>query len=345
MHGPDSAARDVLRLWVKKGHTRIEPSADGTRLDRYLACRFTYRSRTQWRKLIRAGCITVNDACVRPSRVLRQGDAINYIPFPREEPPIDRRTQILFLDAHLVGVAKSGNVPIHPSGRYFRHTLLHILATEHPEWGNLRVVHRLDRETSGIVIFGRDREATEHLAVQFRRREVQKRYLALVEGRPPKARFVIDRPLGKAKGSRIRKAVGIQEDGISAHTDVRVLHQGDGWAWVEARPRTGRLHQIRVHLQSAGLPILGDKVYGRDERFFLKFINNEPLTPEESALLGLPRQALHAYQLVIRHPASGERLSLTAPLPEDMAQALLERGLDPAPWQQRGDMPGDDMTG
>lgn len=330
----DQATRDVVKQWVRRGETRIEPSQDGQRLDRYLAARFTYRSRTQWREIVRAGRITVNGLVVRPARPLRAGDLIGYVPLVREEPAIDPGIDLLFLDDDLAGINKTGNLPIHPSGAYFRHTLIHLLAAEHPEWGDLRVIHRLDRETSGIIILGRSRAATETIARQFRAREVSKRYLAIVDGEPPADEFVIDQPLGPAQGSLIRKAVGVRADGIAAHTSVRVLHRGADWALVEARPRTGRLHQIRVHLKSARLPILGDKVYGQSEHFFLKFISDEAFTPQEQALLGMPRQALHAYQLALRHPKTDTALTLTAPLPADMAAVLSARGLDPRPWQK-----------
>ena len=329
---PEGATRDVVRRWVRRGETRIDPAHEGTRLDRYLAARFTYRSRTQWRRIIVEGRVTVNGRAVRPARALRTGDLVAYVPRRREEPEIDRAVAVLHVDDQLVAIAKTGNLPMHPSGAYFRHTLIHLLADEHPEWGTLRVIHRLDRETSGVVVFGRTREATDRVAHQFRRRTADKRYLALVHGSPRADAFTIDAPLGRAEGSLIRKAVGVRPDGVAARTDVRVLHRGPGWAFLEARPRTGRLHQIRVHLRHAGLPILGDKVYGLSEQFFLRFIADEPLTAQEQAALGLPRQALHAYSLALDHPATGERLELRSPLPPDLAGALRERGLDPGPW-------------
>jgi RluA family pseudouridine synthase len=321
--------RDSLRTWVRTGCTRIEAAHAGTRLDRYLATRFRYRSRTQWGHLIREGRMTVNGRAVRPARLLRAGDRIDYVPLRRPEPPVDRDCPILHADAWLVGAAKSGDLPMHPSGRYFHHTLLHLLLAGHPEWRSLLIVHRLDRETSGAVVFGRTREAAAALARQFRERTVVKRYLALVEGRPGEDLFVIDLPLGPALDSRIRKAVGVRPDGVPARTRVQVLHRGEGWAWIEARPETGRLHQIRVHLRACGLPILGDKVYGRDERLFLKFAAGQPYSPQETSMLGLPRQALHAWQLRVHHPGTGAPLTLTAPLPPDLAGALALRGLDP----------------
>ncbi len=330
MQDPQRADRQKIRTWVRSGRTQVAPEHAGVRLDRFLAGRFTYRSRTQWGRLIREGRVTVNRRPARPSRPLRPGDSIDYVPLRATEPPIDPTYALLFEDDWLIAVAKSGNLPVHPSGRYFRNTLLHLLQVQHPQWQPLHVIHRLDRETSGVVLFGRSRAAAGKIAVQFRARSVGKRYLALVEGSPREDRFVIDLPLGPAIGSAIRKAVGVRSGGIAARTEVCVLHRGHGWAWLEVRAHTGRLHQIRVHLKAVGLPILGDKVYGRDERLFLKFIAGQALSETEQKLLALPRQALHAYQVTIHHPASGELLTVTAPLPADLAAALSERGLDPS---------------
>jgi 23S rRNA pseudouridine1911/1915/1917 synthase len=334
----ESATGDIVRLWVRKGQTRIEPSQDGMRLDRFLAGKFKYRSRTQWGVVIREGRITVNGHAVRPSRSLNEGDLIGYVPLEREEPEIDTNISILYCDPFMTVIGKSGNLPIHPSGRYFKNTLLHYLSREHADLGKLLVIHRLDRETSGVIAFGRTREATSKIATQFQSRQVRKTYLAIVDGQPEADDFLIDHSLGPSLDSIIRKAVGVRNDGISASTRIKVLHRGDGWALVQANPHTGRMHQIRVHLKSAGLPILGDKVYGQDENLFLKFISDDPFTAEEEALLGLPRQALHAYQLELTHPDSGNRLTFTAPLPDDMAGILTARGLDPTPWQSEDEI-------
>lgn len=334
MPEPESADRAAIRGWVRQGLTRIEPGQAGLRLDRYLARRFTYRSRTQWRRLIHEGRITIDGHKAKPSLVLRAGHVIRYVPRRREEPRVDPSYKILHVDPALVAVSKSGNLPLHPSGRYFRHTLLHLLLADHPEWGRLHVIHRLDRETSGVVIFGRNRADTDFIARQFRGRRVRKQYLAAVDGQPPADEFTIDLPLGQTRDGMVRKAVAVREDGAPARTQVRVLYRGENWAWLDVRPQTGRLHQIRVHLQSAGLPVVGDKVYGRAQTFFLKFVNDVPLSAEEQAILGLPRQALHAYSLEFIHPQTGEPLTLTADLPDDMAALLRSRGLDPSPWRR-----------
>ena len=335
---PEERARripgDRVRDWVRKGESLIAAEQAGTRLDRFLAERFTYRSRTQWRQLIETGRITLNGNRARPSRTLREGDRIQYVPLEREEPPIDHHFTWLYQDDYLLAVAKSGNLPVHPSGRYFRHTLLSLLHREHSDCGPFHIVHRLDRETSGVILFGRSPDATERLARQFRSRQVRKRYLAMVDGIPPEDAFTVDAPLGRSTDSRIRKAVGVRKDGVPARTEVRVLHRGSGWCWLEARPFTGRLHQIRVHLRSVGLPIVGDKVYGHDEDFFLKFVHDEPLNADEKIRLGFHRQALHAYQIDLCHPRDEHPMTVTAPLPPDLAGLLRSRGLDPAPWIQ-----------
>jgi len=257
----DAATGEIIRLWVRKGQTRIEPSQDGQRLDRFLADRFTYRSRTQWGQVIRDGRITINGNSVRPSRVLRSGDLIGYVPLELEEPPVDTNIDLIYEDPHLVAIAKSGNLPVHPSGRYFRHTLLHYLSRDYPHLGRLLVIHRLDRETSGIIIFGRTKTDTARIASQFQQRQVKKRYLAIVEGVPETDAFVIDHPLGKATNSLIRKAVGVCADGITAVTECRTLHRGDGWSLVEASPRAPP-----ARTRSTGTPRLSARDYSSSQQ-------------------------------------------------------------------------------
>jgi RluA family pseudouridine synthase len=317
-----------LGSWVRWGRTEIHPSEAGTRLDRYLAGRFTYRSRTGWVRKIREGRIVVNEKRVRPSYRLRPGDVIRYKASPLPEPPVDANCPVLYEDEHLLAVNKSGNIPVHPSGRYFRHCLLHILAPRYGGWDALRIVHRLDRETSGVLVFARSPEMARRLAEQFQSREVRKSYLAVVWGDLDRERLV-DLPLGRNPASRVRKAVGVVPGGRPSQTRLRPLFRAGEVTLVEAIPLTGRLHQIRVHLREIGHPILGDKLYGRDEGLFLKFIRGEALTPGEQRLLGFRRQALHAWRLRLRHPATGQPLEITAPLPEDLRELLASRGI---PW-------------
>ncbi|MCA9729057.1 MAG: RluA family pseudouridine synthase, partial [Candidatus Eisenbacteria bacterium] len=311
---------------------RIPDGWESQRLDRYLAARFPYRSRAQWMELIRAGQVRVNGRTVRPSQRVSPGTLVEYRPSETSEPEVSADIRILHEDDFVLVVDKPPDLPLHPSGKYFRNTLLSVLLERRGETldePGVRVVHRLDRETSGVVVFGKSPEATAFLAAQFEHRQARKRYLALVYGDPP-AEFAVEARLGPRAGSRIRKAVGIvgPGEGASARTVFRRLAGGGDLGLVEARPETGRLHQIRVHLQHAGYPVVGDKMYGPDEGLFLKLVDGETYTPEDHARLLLPRQALHAWRLTLRHPRTGSTVTWTAPVPEDMRELGSARGID-----------------
>lgn len=303
------------------------------RLDRYLSERFRYRSRTQWVGIIEAGRIVVNGRTVRPSQRLRFGDQIEYRPAERRpEPEVDVSIATLHEDANLLAVDKPANLPVHPSGRYFRNTLLSELLVrrgetlDHP---GIRIVHRLDRETSGVVLFGKDRESTAALARQFERRQVDKQYLVVVHGVPTEASWEVDAPLGRATESRVRKAVGVVAEGagVSARTGFELVARGPSHALLRARPFTGRLHQIRVHARHAGFPVVGDKLYGLDEEFFLKLVDGRDLDDADQLRLVLERQGLHAHRLTVKHPATRREVQFTAPFPASLRRGCASLGI------------------
>ena len=323
---------DSQAQWVRHGSHLVPETAGEERLDRYLSSRFTYRNRTQWVEIIKSGRIQVNGGPARPSRLIRPGTRIDYDPEPQVEPPVSLEIGLLFEDEDLLVVNKPGDLPVHPSGRYFRNTLLcHLLEARGQtlDRPGLRIVHRLDRETSGVIVFGKSRESTAALAAQFESRTARKEYLLLVHGRPEQDEFLVEADLGPRRGSRIRKAVGVVPDGEGrpATTEFRTLARGPEHSLLLARPRTGRLHQIRVHADHLGYPIVGDKIYGLDERFFLRFIEGSPLDPADEARLLHPRQCLHAYGLRLDHPASGAPLEFVAPLPPDLLDLAARLGL------------------
>lgn len=319
-----------LASWVRHGAHRIVDPGFSDRLDRYLSRRFTYRSRTQWVRMIEEGRIRVNGRAVRTSKRVRTGDHIEYLSEPRVEPAVNRGWRVLHEDEHLVAIEKPANLPVHPSGRYFRHTLLCLLleargeTLDHP---GVRIVHRLDRETSGIVLFGKNRLSTQRLASQFEARKVQKEYLLLVHGRPETDAFIIDAPLGRNLESRVRKAMGVVPDGISAQTEFAVLGRGPEHALLLARPRTGRFHQIRVHVRHAGFPIVGDKLYGLDERLFLKLIEGHDFDAADRERLMLDRQCLHAHRITVKHPGTRESVTYESPLPAEMGELAQRLGI------------------
>lgn len=318
---------DEVARWVRRGLCEIGSTQAGARLDAFLARRFPYRSRTGWTRLIRTGRVRLNGAQARPGRVLRQGDRIEYLPDPRPEPRVSRGVRIVHEDPSLLAVRKPANLPVHPSGRYFENTLLLMLLRRRGEdldTTDLRIVHRLDRETSGLILFAKGRRSAARLSTQFEARSVRKSYLAIIHGVPPSEPLMIDAPIGRDPDSPVRKAMTVIASGRPSRTTIRLLRRGPAHALVVARPHTGRLHQIRVHLRHAGYPIVGDKVYGLDPALFLRFVEGR-LSERDREILLWRRQALHAWQLAFDHPETGRRMRLRAPV--DLSWRRLEERL------------------
>lgn len=301
--------------------TEVRPELDGERIDVFLARRFTYLSRTGWQQEIAGGRVWVNQATAGSASLrVRSGDLIRYQGGRIEEPPVDEEITILYEDEHILGINKTGNLPVHPSGRYFNHTLLRILE------GRMRIklypVHRLDRETSGLILFAKDSLTASRIQRNFH--QVRKSYVAIVHGTVHEYEFRVDAPIGFDPLSSIKKRRVVLPAGQEARTRFkRILCFGD-YSLVRAMPETGRLHQIRVHLNHAGYPIVGDKLYGRDADLFARFVESG-LTPELLERLELARCALHSRSLRFFHPAQKRHLVLKAPLPGDMRSFIAGR--------------------
>ena len=333
--GPDAA--DSARpwaAWVRHGrHVINDPEVDG-RLDRYLHARFPYRSRTQWGQAVRSGRIRLNGHKCRPSHLVRTGDVIDYLIHRAQEPDVNFDIRTIFEDDHILVVDKPPDIPVHPSGRYFKNTVLSKLLADRGETldnPGVRIVHRLDRETSGVLLFAKSPESARRLAPQFEKRTARKAYLALVYGTPAETSFTLDRPLGRNTDSKIRKSVGVVDDGEGwpALTEFEVAAAGAAHALLIARPRTGRLHQIRVHARAAGHPVVGDKMYGPDEDLYLKLVRGDAYSADDEARLLLDRQALHAWSLTVAHPESRETMTFRAPLPQDIRRLAGSLGIQP----------------
>jgi 23S rRNA pseudouridine1911/1915/1917 synthase len=255
-----------------------------------------------------------------------------------EPPPI----RVVYEDDALLVVDKPPGLALHPTARYHVSTLTHALETRHRNAAGQKPdpAHRLDRETSGLVACGRDPTHTRALKASFAARAVEKSYLALVEGEPPDGELNVDAALSVGT-ERIKVMVRVDPGGFPAATAFRVLARyRDGadrpLALVRCFPRTGRQHQIRAHLKAGGFPLVGDKLYGPDEGIFLKLAESGGapaprgefdalITPEERRRLRHWRQALHADELELPHPATGERMRFTSALPDDLE--LLVRSL------------------
>ena len=307
----------------------VEQNYAGWRLDRYLQQKIARLSRTRIQQLIREK-LRCDGRQLKPSSPVTAGLKFVLLKEVDDEPEPEAKEAIgiLFDDAHLLVLDKPSGLAVHPSARYFRHTVTQWLSDharsadgQRPDLG-----HRLDRETSGVLACGRGIEATRALKLAFARRQTEKTYLALCAGSIGRDRFDIDAPLKLTE--RVKVVMEVQPDGLPSLTEVRVLRRGQfrldgaGCTLVECRPRTGRQHQLRVHLASVGHPIIGDKIYGRGLEAFLRFCQGEQ-TEADRACLRFSRHALHAHRLVLPHPASGERLSLEAPLARDL-QAFID---------------------
>jgi 23S rRNA pseudouridine1911/1915/1917 synthase len=292
----------------------------GRRLDAFIAAAALGVSRSQARHLIDAGSIRVGGEARKPGYLVRAGDRVQVeipTPPPARATPEDLPLEVLYEDAVLIAVNKAPGMVVHPAPGRWQGTLVNALLHR---WGKLPaaddarpgIVHRLDRDTSGVMVIARTPAALEHLARQFHDRTVVKRYLAVVRGVVRAEQLVIDAPIGRHPTERTRMSTRARR-GRAALTRVRVLERFAAATLVEAAPETGRTHQIRVHLAARGHPILGDAVYGRGATARARGDAWAPL---------ITRQALHAAALDVTHPESGARLHLVAPPSADMTRLL-----------------------
>lgn len=310
----------MTKTRIITSRTPLLPSA--WRLDSYLAGRFTYLTKDQWQQEILAGRLSLDGAITNDSAImLKGGEWLAWDGSGIIEPEVDERISILRKDEWLVAVNKTGNLPVHPSGRYFNNTLTAMLEDLYGR--KVYPVHRIDRETSGVILLAFDGKSAGALSESLA--NGSKEYLALVHGKFPAEEMVVDLPLGRDTDSAVNKKRKAWTGGTQkARTRFRkVLTAGD-ISLVRCFPETGRLHQIRAHLLAAGYPVVGDKLYGRDETAFLKFIR-QGFTPELEEKLILPRCALHAARLIFLHPQTKKEMVISAPLPEMFAECIRSR--------------------
>ena len=318
----------------------VDSARDGFRLDRFLATRIVRLSRTRVQQIVAAGRVRradTGEVLLRPGQRMHAGEALVIErPAPRE-PSVVLDYRELHRDAELLVLDKPAGLPVHPSARYHRHTLTALMRERLGSGHGWEMAHRLDRETSGVLIFGRHGGSATALKRAFFARAVEKRYWALVTG-CIEGHVRIDMPLGPARDSAIRIKMGpreVEDGGLTAVTEVvplaRGTFRGAPITLVECRPETGRQHQIRVHLTQIGHPLLGDKLYGLPEAKFLAIVEREAegqaLPParalaELEAELGLAHHALHAASLAFPHPADGRPVRFTAPWPADLAAIM-----------------------
>ena len=287
--------------------------SSGERLDKALTARFEQFSRVQIQNLIRDGLVTVNGRPAKPSYRLEGGELIR-VRAPVEEAetapqpeaiPLD----VLFENDDLAVIDKPAGMVVHPAYGHTSGTLVNAVLARWPsiaEWGEPEragIVHRLDRETSGVILVAKTPDALDYLRAQFKERTVEKRYVALVEGIPDTPDGVIDAPIGR--DPRQRKRMAVTRDGREAVTEFHVIEQFDEFTLLDVFPKTGRTHQIRVHLAFIGHPVVGDTVYGRRRQ-----------------RIKIKRHFLHAAAIAFPLPGSGEIVTVESPLPVPLQDIL-----------------------
>jgi 23S rRNA pseudouridine1911/1915/1917 synthase len=326
----DLIVRDIL----------VPPECGGWRLDHFLKRRIGRLSRTRIQSIIDDQIYFADGRRARPSSPVRAGEVIQLRRPPPVEPDVPRRFEILYEDDSVMCIDKPAGLPMHTTAKFWRNTLTALLRERYPNQ-QMEIAHRIDRETSGVLLVARDRAAASRLTQAFARRDVDKTYLALVKGSPPDAGR-IDVPLGllDTPSHVMMGPMPIETGGLPAVTRFRVLRRFASHALCEASPETGRQHQIRAHFARLGHPILGDKLYGAGEALFMRSCE-EGVTPELLAAFdGLPRHALHAHRLTFPHPVTGIRMTVESPLPEDLLRAVddltLRDSIPPRPARAMG---------
>jgi 23S rRNA pseudouridine1911/1915/1917 synthase len=298
---------------LQKSSWEFRVKTGGMRLDQFLAGQQVGVSRSRLQSLITKGYVLVNGSSARPSHKVKEGDTVSlFIPPPQK---LDLAPQplplvVMFQDENIVVINKPAGLSVHPGPGHPDGTLVNALLAHCPDikgiGGAIRpgIVHRLDKDTSGLLVVAKTEQAHQDLAAQFKGHSVTKGYLALAKGVVRPARGQIDAPI--ARDPRHRKRMAVVGGGREARTRYRVLELLDSYSLLELYLETGRTHQARVHLAFLGHPLLGDAVYGK-----------------RSPLLG--RHFLHAHHLGFRHPGSGEPVEFRSDLPDDLRQTV--RGL------------------
>ncbi|MBD3366844.1 MAG: RluA family pseudouridine synthase [Candidatus Eisenbacteria bacterium] len=285
----------------------------------YLAERFRYLPRALWEERLRNGRIRVNGEVAHGSLIVRRDDEVEYT-VTVDEPEVDRSYDAVYEDDELLIVSKSGNIPVHASGQFIGNTLVAVLRAERGD--DLTLCHRLDRETSGLIVLTKSPEARRGMSAAFEQGRVRKTYLAIVRGTPTRSSFLVDAPLRRiGRQHPVPRSVVDHRRGRAASTSVEVLERLPGAALLHVEPLTGRTNQIRVHLEVAGHPLLGDKTYGLPAALLRELVR-EPGSDAVRRHLVLKRHALHAARLRFSHPVTGRALDVAATLPTDLRRAL-----------------------
>ncbi|MEE9524240.1 MAG: RluA family pseudouridine synthase [Thermodesulfovibrionales bacterium] len=296
----------------------VSPDDNGKRIDQFIS-EATGITRSQVQKMIEIGNITIAGFPVKKKHKVKQGEIITIKPLPEHSEvliPQKISLEVIHEDNHLIVIDKSPGLVMYPALGHSRNTLMNALANRCDKLatigGPLRpgVVHRLDKDTSGLVVVALTDEAYYSLQKEFKERTIEREYLAIVHGTFKKSPGEIDAPIGRAVSDRKRMSTKTRH-GKEAITFYKVISSFTNSSLIQARLATGRTHQIRVHFASQGHPVLGDKTYGR--KTHIKIGNRTII---------VTRQMLHAHTLGFTHPATARKMSFSSPMPEDMRRIL-----------------------
>lgn len=287
----------------------LTANGTGVRLDKFIVSQIPELSRARVQELIGQELVTVNTHQVKPSHPLKTGDTvIVIIPPPATSGIIAENIplNIIYQDADLAVIDKPAGLTTHPAPGHSAGTLLNALLSYFPELAGEEgdrpgIVHRLDKDTSGLMVVARSRRSQAALSDQFKHRQVTKVYLVLVKGRVEPSSGIIEAAIGRHQVNR--KKMAVTENGREAKSQFNVVEYYKNYTLLEVRIFTGRTHQIRVHLAAIGYPVAGDQTYGVKSEYF-------------------PRQFVHAHRLSFTQPITGETLSFTSELPPDLAAPL-----------------------
>lgn len=306
----------------------VTPEEDQLRLDSFLVAHFTKHSRVRLQRAIGRGDVLVDGKKAKSSTRLKEGQSVVCQPIeePVEGPiPEDIPLDLIYEDEHLVAINKPPAMVVHPAKGHWSGTLTAALAFHFESLSSIGgptrpgIVHRLDRDTSGVILVAKTDQAHAALGQQFHDRTVEKEYAAIVTPEPDRDRDVIDKPIGDHPYQREKKAIRENHGSSRAAMSMyEVVERLNGFALITVRPKTGRTHQIRVHMAHVGYPVACDRLYSGRARLTVNDLNRDG---DETVVM--ERQALHAKKIAFDHPATGERIELECALPEDM-RALME---------------------
>jgi 23S rRNA pseudouridine1911/1915/1917 synthase len=307
----------------------VKNRIDGLRLDQYLVSMFPDHSRSALQKGIESGMVLVNGKPAKRSHKLRYGDQVLvWPPKPDHDLPVpeDIQLDVLFEDDCLAVINKPADMVVHPAKGHWSGTLVNALHFRFSSLSTLNgdyrpgIVHRLDRDTSGVIMIAKDEATHRDLSGQFESRKIFKEYVAITAGAMDRDSDYIQGRIKRHPLDRVKMAVTDEEEGKEACSYYEVIERFQGYSFCRINPRTGRTHQIRVHLASIGCPVLADKIYGG--RDCLRLSDLRPNLPADEDKVLMPRQALHAHRLRFRHPRRGQWVEAEAPLPAEFEKTL-----------------------